>query len=324
MESTPGAPARASTRRLCSETEWEKACKGPDNPRYPYGNGYDANACTTEDGSGRDRSLAEQRQVLALPVGLRGDGHLRQRGGVDRELYGSGSDKALKGGAFNRPDYAARCSARKNAAPSSRSSEVGFRCCAGSGSVSRLAAMLLLLASCRVRRCEGGGAARGGLSAYSQVVAGFGAELKADLEEATLDDDGAHQAAVLRKVVSEQPALVLAVGPLAATLARRSLTDVPVLFCMVPYYERYGLEGPKTTGIALTSDSRSSSPRCRACSAANRVGILHDPRYSSAVIAQAQKIAQKAGVRIVPLAAESADEVERALSQARGKVNALC
>jgi putative ABC transport system substrate-binding protein len=162
------------------------------------------------------------------------------------------------------------------------------------------------------------------LAAYSQVVAGFGSELKADVEEATLDDDGTHQAAVLQKVVSEQPALVLAVGPLAATLARHALQDVPVLFCMVPYYERYGLEGPKTTGIALTSDlSVELSALQSVFPEVKRVGIVHDPRYSAAVVAQAQKVGQKAGVAVVPLPAEGAQEIERALSQARGKVNAL-
>ena len=29
---------------------------------------------------------------------------------------------------------------------------------------------------------------------------------------------------------------------------------MPVLFAMVPYFEKYGLEGPNITGIALTSD----------------------------------------------------------------------
>ncbi|MGD0528913.1 MAG: SUMF1/EgtB/PvdO family nonheme iron enzyme, partial [Polyangiaceae bacterium] len=32
-------------KRLCSELEWERACKGPDNLRYEYGASYDAKAC---------------------------------------------------------------------------------------------------------------------------------------------------------------------------------------------------------------------------------------------------------------------------------------
>src|SRR5262249_43936915 len=32
-------------KRLCSELEWERACKGPDNARYEYGQPYDARVC---------------------------------------------------------------------------------------------------------------------------------------------------------------------------------------------------------------------------------------------------------------------------------------
>ena len=34
-------------KRLCKEEEWEKACKGPNGYRYPYGNRYSASICNT-------------------------------------------------------------------------------------------------------------------------------------------------------------------------------------------------------------------------------------------------------------------------------------
>ena len=33
------AMCAARSKRLCSELEWERACKGPDNLRYEYGDG---------------------------------------------------------------------------------------------------------------------------------------------------------------------------------------------------------------------------------------------------------------------------------------------
>src|SRR5258708_21612881 len=33
------------SKRLCSELEWERACKGPDNARYEYGATYDPRVC---------------------------------------------------------------------------------------------------------------------------------------------------------------------------------------------------------------------------------------------------------------------------------------
>ncbi|MCY1015924.1 protein kinase domain-containing protein [Pyxidicoccus sp. MSG2] len=117
-------------KRLCSEEEWEKACKGPGNARFPYGNPYDANICNTEDASGADRKLA----VSGASKNCRSAYGVVDLAGNVAEWTATKFDKVdftQKGGAFNRPNYASRCSARKNGAPTERLNSVGFRCCAG-------------------------------------------------------------------------------------------------------------------------------------------------------------------------------------------------
>ena len=123
----------AKSKRLCTEEEWEKACKGPGGLRFPYGNPFDANVCNTEDDSGEDRTLAPSGKF----------GRCRSAYGVadmsgnvaewTSSPYAANADMTQKGGSFGRPDYAARCSARKNGSPTSHSQEVGFRCCASVG-----------------------------------------------------------------------------------------------------------------------------------------------------------------------------------------------
>ena len=39
-------------KRLCSELEWEKACKGKESMKYPYGNAWNPSACNTQDRRG--------------------------------------------------------------------------------------------------------------------------------------------------------------------------------------------------------------------------------------------------------------------------------
>jgi serine/threonine protein kinase len=117
------------SKRLCTEEEWEKACKGPGNARFPYGSSFDPNACNTEDDSGEDRPLVSSGTFAKCRSGY---GVADLSGNVAEwtaSPYAGSSDRAQKGGAFDRPDYAARCSARKNGAPGSRADEVGFRCC---------------------------------------------------------------------------------------------------------------------------------------------------------------------------------------------------
>jgi eukaryotic-like serine/threonine-protein kinase len=110
----------AADKRLCTESEWEHACKGAGNSRWTYGNTFDANACNNEDDSSEARSLSSSGKFTKC----------RSSYGV-ADLSGNvaewTAEKVVKGGSFASADYAVRCAARKTGA--GKSSEVGFRCC---------------------------------------------------------------------------------------------------------------------------------------------------------------------------------------------------
>jgi serine/threonine protein kinase len=116
-------------KRLCAEEEWEKACKGPKHLRFPYGSSFDAATCNTEDAFGDDRPLAPSGK---FPKCRSGYGVADLSGNVAEWTstpYSNNADRTQKGGAFDKSDYAARCSARKSGAPTDRAPTVGFRCC---------------------------------------------------------------------------------------------------------------------------------------------------------------------------------------------------
>ncbi len=162
------------------------------------------------------------------------------------------------------------------------------------------------------------------LNAYAQVVAGFAAEVKGQVEEITLDEGPEAAAASFKKLSGNKPALVLAIGPAAAVGARREFSDVPVLFSMVPYYEKYELEGQNTTGIALTSDLSLELSALKAVQPkVKRVGVLQDPRYSKPLLEGAAQAAQSRGLTLVPIDVDSSSKVEKALAAVRGKIDAL-
>ncbi len=112
----------AQSKRLCTEAEWEKSCKGPGGAKWPYGNSFDANTCNTEDDIGDSRSLSPGGRFAKCRSGF---GVADLSGNVAEWT----SDRMIKGGSFASGDYAVRCSARKNGASFAKSSEVGFRCC---------------------------------------------------------------------------------------------------------------------------------------------------------------------------------------------------
>jgi putative tryptophan/tyrosine transport system substrate-binding protein len=163
-----------------------------------------------------------------------------------------------------------------------------------------------------------------GLNAYAQVVAGFAAEVKGQVEEFTLEEGPEGAAATFKKLGGNKPALVLAIGPAAAVGARREFSDVPVIFSMVPYYEKYELDGQNTTGIALTSDLSLELTALKAVQPkVKRVGVLEDPRYSKAFVDGAAAAAQSRGLTLVPLEIDAPGKVDKVLAGAKGKIDAL-
>jgi formylglycine-generating enzyme required for sulfatase activity len=120
-----------SGKRLCSEDEWEKACKGPQRLRFPYGQSFDADACNTQDKSDNPR----QTTVAGAFTRCRSGYGLWDMSGNAAEWTASpfdaaGPEKAVKGGHAARPSFDDRCASRRKLAPGVHDVKVGFRCCA--------------------------------------------------------------------------------------------------------------------------------------------------------------------------------------------------
>ena len=118
-------------KRLCSELEWERACKGPDNRTYEYGERYRASVCDT----GRVAKL----RPSGLNPGCESDFGVRDMHGGTFEwtdsswARGAGRDDAvaLRGGNDINGELVGRCANARPAEPDTRSGGIGFRCCAG-------------------------------------------------------------------------------------------------------------------------------------------------------------------------------------------------
>ena len=107
-------------KRLCSEEEWEKACKGPGNAKFPYGNTFIQGKCNTADAEGNKSGLQPSGSLSGCVSGY----------GVF-DMSGNAAEitkNAVKGGSADKADYASRCAAR--VAKTAASPMTGFRCCA--------------------------------------------------------------------------------------------------------------------------------------------------------------------------------------------------
>jgi formylglycine-generating enzyme required for sulfatase activity len=118
-------------KRLCSEVEWERACKGPGSSRFPYGNTYDAESCNTEDADAKARPLARPVDFKKCRSAFKV--YMMAGNAEEWTADAVGSQRVAKGGSSDRPDFASRCSARRPLSPKTASGMLGFRCCADPG-----------------------------------------------------------------------------------------------------------------------------------------------------------------------------------------------
>ncbi len=120
----------AAGKRLCSELEWERACKGPDNDTYEYGKHYAPDRCGTG-------ALPSMRPT-GLNVGCRSRFGVRDmHGGVwewTASPWGRGTNRdlvTLRGGNAADGELVGRCANAMARPPGTKSGTIGFRCCAG-------------------------------------------------------------------------------------------------------------------------------------------------------------------------------------------------
>lgn len=128
----------------------------------------------------------------------------------------------------------------------------------------------------------------------------------------------------IAKEINITPTLILAMGPLAAQMAKDASHNIPVIFCMVSNPHRYGLEGQNLVGITTDIPGekqfalyKSVVPNLKT------IGVIYDPEKSEALIEEANQAAEKLGLELIQVPVSSHKKVPKALRSMLGKIDAL-
>lgn len=117
----------AQNKRLCTELEWERACKGPAGTSYEYGATYSPKSCAAEA-----LPLPDRRPRCVSGFGVKDMHGLVWEWTASAWGRGtSGNLATIRGGPARAGALQARCQNGQGRPPETSSKEIGFRCCSG-------------------------------------------------------------------------------------------------------------------------------------------------------------------------------------------------
>jgi putative ABC transport system substrate-binding protein len=159
---------------------------------------------------------------------------------------------------------------------------------------------------------------------FNQALAGFVATCNNHLTEYDLRGSERRKDRVIKDVMATKPRLVLAIGSLAAQVAKEAVRDIPVVFFMVPNPRKHGLGGENMAGISLDIPIETQFTTYKSLVPTLRtIGVIYDPEKTGAMIKEAGAVAEKLSLRLLAIPVASQKAVPAALRGLLGKIEAL-
>ncbi len=159
---------------------------------------------------------------------------------------------------------------------------------------------------------------------FNQALAGFVSACDSHITEYNLRGSEREGRDVIKRIIATRPKFIVAIGPLAAQIAKEGGQDIPVVFFMVPNPHKQGLEGKNIAGISLEVPIETQFAMYKSIvPTLKTVGVIYDPEKTGAMIAQAGVVAEKLGLQLLAAPATSQKAVPAAWRSILGKIDAL-
>jgi putative ABC transport system substrate-binding protein len=139
-----------------------------------------------------------------------------------------------------------------------------------------------------------------------------------------IEIDQGNKRELARRLQSDRPDLIVAIGREAVEAANEGRGQVPLVFTMVPNLARAGLSGGNIAGISMEIPGDLQLARIHELlPLRTAIAVLHNPARVASVVAQAQSAADRLGVHLEPVAVETPAEVRQRFNMIKPIVEAV-
>jgi putative ABC transport system substrate-binding protein len=152
------------------------------------------------------------------------------------------------------------------------------------------------------------------LELYNEVITAFKTNCVARFTEYDMEDKDSRGELIANKINNDKPDIVFVVGTKAAVIAKKFITNIPVIFAMVMNPENYDVSGKNVTGISMVIPVytqlytlKSIVPKI------SKVGVIYNPKQTGKMIEEALNVSRQLGFNLVAAKVDSKEDVSRAL-----------
>src|SRR5262249_6010562 len=138
------------------------------------------------------------------------------------------------------------------------------------------------------------------LEPFNQAMAGFVAACPMHISEYDLRGTKKEESSIIQRLTAAKPRLILAIGPLAAQVAREHFQDIPLIFVMVSNPPKHGLHGANLAGVSLDIPVQMQLARYKSLvPTLKTLGVIYDPTKTGAMVTEAHGIANTLGFQLL-------------------------
>jgi putative ABC transport system substrate-binding protein len=163
-----------------------------------------------------------------------------------------------------------------------------------------------------------------GSSQFDEVRNGFASICFENQREFSLAGDLSNQTQLTDQIRTGNYKLILSIGSQAATIAKRYLSPIQLLYCVVAFPERLGLVGENISGIPLQVSFQEQFGLIRNINKKlKRIGVIYTRPVNEPLVQNARSWAEPRGFSVISFPIASRNDLERAMTNLVGKCDVL-